>query len=249
MDRRFTVSIGILFALLVVSYPIFAAATDLVVVEKDDQNRPTIILEEGKGKEAGLVKVTHIHYAKSEGKEPKATVITPCYKVSGWKWAKPVKYTINAYSQLPTTTIMNAITNADTTWDAKSSKILFSPPVTGVAAAGTYDGKNAISFGNYPTSGVIAITTTWYWTTTKEAVESDILFDTDFTWGDATKTAGVMDLQNIATHEIGHSLGLGDLYTSSCSAVTMYGYSSYGDTKKRTIETPDINGLQKIYGV
>jgi predicted Zn-dependent protease len=58
-----------------------------------------------------------------------------------------------------------------------------------------------------------------------------------------------MDVQNIATHEIGHTLGLDDLYTTSCSAVTMFGYSGYGDTAKRDLAIPDITGLQKLYGV
>jgi len=75
------------------------------------------------------------------------------------------------------------------------------------------------------------------------------MFDTDFTWGDATSNPGLMDLQNIATHELGHGVGLADIYTSSCSAVTMYGYSNNGETEKRTLELPDITGLQKIYGI
>ena len=57
-----------------------------------------------------------------------------------------------------------------------------------------------------------------------------------------------MDLQNIATHEIGHTLGLNDIKTTSCNQVTMYAYSWYGDTGKRTLESPDITGLQKLYG-
>lgn len=58
-----------------------------------------------------------------------------------------------------------------------------------------------------------------------------------------------MDLQNIATHELGHGVGPGDIYSSSCSEVTMYGYSSYGENKKRALEQQDIIGLQKMYGV
>jgi len=31
--------------------------------------------------------------------------------------------------------------------------------------------------------------------------------------------------------------------------VTMYGYSNYGETSKRTLEQPDITGLQSMYGI
>ncbi|MBU2577818.1 matrixin family metalloprotease, partial [Patescibacteria group bacterium] len=96
--------------------------------------------------------------------------------------------------------------------------------------------------------GVIAVTTIWYNPATKAIVEFDIMFDTDWTWGDATIDTAKMDLQNIATHEFGHGVGLADVYDSACSAVTMYGYSDYGETQKKTLETPDITGLQKLYG-
>ena len=58
-----------------------------------------------------------------------------------------------------------------------------------------------------------------------------------------------MDLENIATHELGHTLGLGDIYTDACQVVTMYGYSGTGDIEKRSLEQPDINGLQTLYGI
>ena len=74
------------------------------------------------------------------------------------------------------------------------------------------------------------------------------MFDTDWIWGDAKVDASVMDLQNIATHELGHGAGLGDVYDTACSNVTMYGYSDYGETKKRDLEQPDIKGLQTLYG-
>ena len=43
-------------------------------------------------------------------------------------------------------------------------------------------------------------------------------------------------------------VGLADVYDYTCSAVTMYGYSDYGETDKRTLETTDIAGLQVLYG-
>jgi hypothetical protein len=29
----------------------------------------------------------------------------------------------------------------------------------------------------------------------------------------------------------------------------MYGYSNYGETQKRTLEPPDVKGLQTLYGI
>ena len=56
-----------------------------------------------------------------------------------------------------------------------------------------------------------------------------------------------MDFENIVTHEHGHVFGLDDLYTSTCSEETMYGYATEGETKKRTLESGDIMGIQRLY--
>ena len=68
----------------------------------------------------------------------------------------------------------------------------------------------------------------------------------DFDWSDSGE-AGKMDFENIATHELGHSVGLDDLYNSGCSAETMYGYASEGETNKRTLELGDITGVSELY--
>jgi predicted Zn-dependent protease len=54
-----------------------------------------------------------------------------------------------------------------------------------------------------------------------------------------------MDLQNIATHEIGYGIGLADIY--DCDLETMYGYSGEGDIVKRDLYDGDITELQKLY--
>ena len=209
----------------------------------DNGNKPTMIVEYGAGKDVGLVKVTHIDYATPPNKGKPSAKAASCYKLAGWKWSGPVTYTI-----IPDEDLTTAMTSAMGEWDENTSDDLFTDPVEGSVSWGVRDNKNAVLFGNYQSSGVIAVTATWYSRATKQAVESDILFDTDYPWGDATRTSGVMDLQNIATHEMGHTLGLSDLYTSSCDAVTMYGYSYFGDVEKSSLEPADITGLQKLYG-
>lgn len=172
------------------------------------------------------------------------------------KWgALPVSYVINPTSPVPEKLLLtedqvkNAIYLGAEEWDANTSADLFSSySVDYNATYGVQDYMNAITWDNYPTEGVIAVATIWYNPATKTIVEFDIMFDTDWTWGDADGNPDVMDLQNIATHELGHGVGLADVYEAECSAVTMYGYSDYGETQKRDLDLPDITGIQELYG-
>jgi predicted Zn-dependent protease len=104
------------------------------------------------------------------------------------------------------------------------------------------DGENSLLWGS--TSGSIATCITWSFP--NQILEFDIVFNDSFTW-DVNGAAGKMDVQNIATHELGHTLSLLDLYGNADQAKTMYGYSSNGDISKRSLETEDIAGLCYIY--
>jgi len=113
------------------------------------------------------------------------------------------------------------------------------------------DTRNEVSWGNYPTAGVIAVCRMWGVFSGKpsqrQITEFDIMFDTDYAWGDAKANPTVMDLQNIATHELGHGIaGLDDMYDDT--ELTMYAYSTYGEIKKRDLAQGDINGVQANYG-
>jgi hypothetical protein len=108
------------------------------------------------------------------------------------------------------------------------------------------DNQNEIYFANISSSGTIAVTTTWYNTFTKQIVEMDQVFDdTDYDWS-ATGEAGKMDFENIANHELGHGIGMGHP-SDSCSNETMYRYASFGETKKRDLNTGDIAGINALY--
>ena len=174
------------------------------------------------------------------------------YRQTLLKWdPTPVSYVINpSGAGFDPALVESAISTAAETWDNATSEELFNDVYTAnnTAVWGYEDGQNVLTWGDYPQAGVIAVTRYWIDTTTKTIAEFDIMFDTDFTWGDATINPLVMDVQNIATHELGHGIGLSDVYKVPCGAVTMYGYSNNGDIEKRTLAPPDITGLQTLYG-
>lgn len=150
---------------------------------------------------------------------------------------------------------LSAILDSASEWDSNTSVALFGGYASDAGAdwdSEAPDGRNEFSLGNYPEPGVIAVAVVWGYFSGpprfREIVEFDVLFDTDYAWGDAASNPALMDLQNIATHEIGHGVGLDDVYETACSEVTMYGYSDYGEINKRTLEQSDITGLQKLYG-
>ncbi len=164
----------------------------------------------------------------------------------------PVDYVINPDNPdgLSQGFVESAISAGAEEWDNWTTAELFndSYSVDYGVAYGIQDYQNAITFDDYSLAGVIGVASVWWNPATKSIVEFDIMFDIDFVWGDASADPAVMDLQNIATHELGHGVGLGDVYEIECSAVTMYGYSDYGEIQKKDLEQPDILGVQTLYG-
>ena len=246
------VALGILIAVTVLAVSGVAAAS-MIIPANDNAKENAKAPEKSPaiGENWDLERVDFIHYARPAN--PGKTKTETCYKLLGVKWnSLPVSYVINpTNSGLSETAATTAISKSAETWDEATSKELFNNAATVDYSAqyGVQNFKNAIDFNDYPDSNVIAVTSIWYTRVGKQIVEFDMRFNTDFIWGDATLDPAVMDLQNIATHESGHGVGLGDIYSSSCSEVTMYGYSANGETKKRTLEQPDITGLQKMYGL
>jgi hypothetical protein len=87
---------------------------------------------------------------------------------------------------------------------------------------------------------------TYIWSSSYIVYSCETVFDTAESWG-TDGSASKFDIQNVAAHEAGHWLVLDDLYESQYSEMTMYGYASRGETKKRTLEWGDIAGIQFIY--
>ena len=246
------IALGILVALTILAVAGGAAASMIIpAADQAKDKAPAPDKSPVIGENWDLERVDFIHYVRpaNPGKPAKEP---SCYKLLGVKWnSLPVSYVVNPVnnSGLDESFIVGAISTSAETWDSATSKELFNPATVNYSAQyGVQNYQNAIAFGDYPDANVIAVTSIWYTRVGKQIVEFDILFNTKFAWGDATLNGGVMDLQNIATHEIGHGAGLDDIYATACDQVTMYGYSDYGETIKRTLEQPDITGLQKMYG-
>lgn len=122
---------------------------------------------------------------------------------------------------------------------------IYGGPTT--ATTYSYNGHNEITWGS--TGGSIASTYTWFNAST--VLECDVVFNNSYPWG-TDGSASHMDVQNIATHELGHWLHLRDLYGDIGNGYdtdkTMYGFSTTGEIKKRTLHADDIAGIQWIYG-
>jgi hypothetical protein len=58
--------------------------------------------------------------------------------------------------------------------------------------------------------------------------------------------ARFFDVQNTMTHEFGHWIRLLDMGTG-CEEATMYGQAVKGEIKKRSLDTPDVNGVSWQY--
>jgi len=169
------------------------------------------------------------------------------YKLMGvsWKTAEPFQVNLGAFG-------VNEIQTSLNTWDSEVTFNVFGDGVSNPDAIRNLDkypdNYNTVTFENLGDTGTIAFARTWYYRPPRrEIVESDVVFNSYYTWSESGES-DKMDLQNIATHEFGHSAGLLDLYEPGHSELTMYGYSGYGETKKQSLEAGDIAGIHAIYG-
>lgn len=169
----------------------------------------------------------------------------------------PASYSINpAGSGVGEDATVSAIVVAFETWDDEVKETeLFNAPILTENSGTLRNSENVISWAYIEDSNVIAQCTIWFYVNTKEIIEFDIVFNTQQPWGidlDGEENGYVLtdafDIQNIATHESGYTLHLGDLYEDGYSEMTMYGYSRIGEVKKRSLEWGDKNGVHKLYG-
>ena len=137
-------------------------------------------------------------------------------------------------------------------WNGADSAEQFSFGGTTAVKKRKLDGVNAVMWGKLGKK-TIAATYVWFSTDTNEAIEIDMVFNNKFPWaifsdggGECQSSPEAYDLQNIATHEIGHWVGLDDLYDAADVDLTMYGFGAGGELKKRTLASGDVAGAAAV---
>jgi hypothetical protein len=213
------------------------------------------------GKDEIKLKV-FVHYPKP-GK-PKPAVCDPTsndkittFGLTPWKRSGTVTYRVNVGS-IPSSvknSAQTAITRSYATWESRTNgKVHFVQGSSTSVNTYKYDGMNIVAWGRAP-AGAIAVTYTWYNSATKLAVEQDIIMNASLSWSytqvsNPDAVCGNLtsyDVQNILTHEVGHIVGLDDLYNSTDQDLTMYGYGDKGELKKDTLGAGDIAGMAALY--
>lgn len=167
------------------------------------------------------------------------------YSTNGVRWPGTSTYwSFDNYAPVPSTW-QTSIINANATWNNAGSRFRFvHDEVNGDALRYTH---KYYSWGN---TGEAGLTSVGYNTTTKQIFACSTAYNAYYAWS-TNGTYGTLDVQNVATHELGHWLYLGDLYSTADWDATMYYYiprSGPAETKKRTLLMDDINGIIAIYG-
>jgi hypothetical protein len=217
-----------------------------------------------------LLQVTIIDYAKGDKCNPHWGCEGPPqedkdynhYETLPGKWASlPVDFSVDI-SWAPVGALAE-VQAAFQAWEDASGVDLFGQVVQGTRGPGQ-DFVNTVSWRILVGQrDVLAATYLWIndidadgvWDAGEPIVETDVIFNDSHKWaidpdgeGPEKLKGKYYDVRNVATHEIGHVVGLDDLYADTYSELTMYGYAAPKETKKISLEAGDIAGAQFLYG-
>ncbi|KAF0208326.1 MAG: cell wall-binding repeat-containing protein [Actinomycetota bacterium] len=174
------------------------------------------------------------------------------FSYGGVKWlggTPSAKYLVNA-NCADTTSEKALVDAAAATWNAASDFKFIDGVVASTSTVNPpgQNNKNDIFWASSGFTGALAANWIWYYEPpVNQIIESDIVFNDAFNWGDGT--GGTYDIQAVALHELGHSLNLSDQYGSldGSESKVMYGFVAAEETR-RALSADDLAGIRWIYG-
>ena len=178
-----------------------------------------------------------------------ATAYAYTFLAAGVKWPTPtVQYYLNpATSDMPEADVLAAIQAAANGWVLQSTANI-QPSYRGKTTRSTVtvNGTSDIFFREESNGNVYGQTYVW-WNGSNQIIEFDMIFyGGTFTFfaGASGCSGTAFYLQDAASHEFGHALGLGH---SAIAGTTMYPSMSSCSTLARTLEPDDIAGIRALY--
>lgn len=161
------------------------------------------------------------------------------YSYAGMKWSQGyANFNLDIAGWDP-----NQIITPSYAWTDAGARFYFKYRGNSIYHGG--DGQNTVTRFKLGSSALAVTYIRW---SGSSVVEVDTVINMDYSNWSSTGQAGYYDIQNVMTHEFGHWLVLKDLYNwITDGQKTMYGSAGTGETKKRSLESDDINGIRAIY--
>ena len=169
------------------------------------------------------------------------------YVLSGPKWPTTEKlYYVNpANLDVTESAASAAVQMGASAWSRDSNAAFafaYAGPTTASAVAN--DRTNNVFFRSESNGSTIAVC--YYWYSGSQLLDADIMFyDGAFTFVAGTSgCSGGMFIEDVATHEFGHALGLGH---TNVSNATMYPSIPYCNQDRRYLDPDDVAGVEALY--
>jgi hypothetical protein len=152
--------------------------------------------------------------------------------------------------------VLSALVAGSSQWERHNSNVRFTSD--GVTrwdvghkgrGGGCDDGVNVIGWKKFE-AGIIGAAISCFDRSNGVVRDVDLALNTAHHWdrlAAAVKNSDTYDVQSIFTHELGHWLGLEDIYRARDTAQTMYGVVEFGEIRKRTLALGDVLGVQAAY--